>query len=511
MVPAVASHTTPSMASGTRCALGWLLYLLAMAALAMALPSGAFESRSGKLILFLGLIGSWRYSWQALHLLRGVWYRRVVFPRWRRQVNELGADGRLCSVFFLVTSYRMQSDANLTTFRALFSEAVSYGSPVTIVASITDPGDEELIETLFASYQPGRHIELVLMQQAGLGKREAMAAGLRAISRRNPPPGSAVVLMDGDTVLPEGTLSRSLSFFALMPDLGALTVDNRATVTGGKWAEEWYELRLAQRHIYMSSIALSRRLLVLTGRFSVFRSEIATESSFIKRVEHDFIDHWRLGRIRFLTGDDKSTWFWLLERRWAMLYLPDVSVVCQEELPGKWLVPCSIRLMQRWFGNMLRNNVRAIRLGPRHVGFFTWWCLVDQRLSIWTTISGPIFAMLFFLAGTPEAVGIYVLWVMITRFGQTFVVFLNRKRLSPYVPPLLYFTQVVGSLVKLYMLFRLDRQSWTRQGVRTVTAQGPAVIFKNAFTIYLNVLALAVFLYFAALLVGLVPPPSLLV
>ena len=498
----------PTEASRAHCLVGWGLYALTAMALLDSLPREAFGSDAGRFILLIGVIASWRYSWQAVHLVRSLFYRHRRFPQWRRRADQLGAESRAPHVYVLVTSYRMAAEANLAAYRALFLEAMAYGAPATVVASVTDGGDEALLEQLFVSLYPPESLKLLLMQQAGTGKRDAMAAGLRAISRRNPPPGSVLILMDGDTVVTPGTLARSIPFFRFMPDLGALTVDNRTATTGSDWAKEWYALRMAQRHIYMCSIGLSRRLLVLTGRFSIFRAELATDPDFIAALENDAIDHWRLGRVKFLTGDDKSTWFWLLKNRWAMLYLPDVHVMCMEELPGSGFVKSSLKLMTRWFGNMLRNNGRAIALGPRAMGFFTWWCLVDQRLSIWTALSGPAFAVLISLAGRPEAIPIYLLWIMLTRFCQALVIFLHRGRLSPYNPPLLFYTQIVGSAVKVYMSFRIDRQSWTRQGVRVIQNRSVAATVNSAFTVYLTGLAVVAFLYFAAVIAQVLPLPG---
>ena len=488
--------------------LGWSCYILAVLALVLLLPSNGLDPEVTRFVTLVGAIAAWRYGWQAIHHVRALIFRHRRFPRQRAMADMIDARDCTPHVYCLITSYRMDAAVKLITYRALFRDVIDFGAPATIVAAVTDAGDEMLIERQFASFDPPEHVSLVLMRQAGTGKRDAMAAGLRAISRRNPPPGAALILMDGDVVLPPGTLKRSLPFFQLMPDLGAFTVDNDVVSDDSHWAREWYALRFAQRHMLMCSMSLSRRVLVLTGRFSVFRAGIATDPSFIDIVENDYLDHWRLGRIRFLTGDDKSTWFWLLRRRWQMMYLPDVSVRCLESLPSKSFIGSSMRLMQRWFGNMLRNNGRSIALGPRCAGFFTWWCLVDQRLSIWTTLSGPTFAVLISLSGRPEAIPLYAIWVIFSRLLQTGVIRLHRRHISPYYPVLLYYTQVIGSAVKVYMSFRIDRQNWTRQGIRNVTRHSHTLLQGNAFTAYLNLLAIGVFLFAAALIADVVKLPG---
>jgi glycosyltransferase Alg8 len=202
---------------------------------------------------------------------------------------------------------------------------------------------------------------------------------------------------------------------------------------------------------------------------SIVRGSVATDPSFIEAVEADYIDHWRLGRVQLLTGEDKSTWFWLLNAGYRMLYLPDVQVTTIEHPPSRWLLPASTQLMLRWFGNMLRAGSRAIALGPKRVGAFTWWCLIDQRISMWTPLIGPTVALLFALGKTPLFLYTYLLWVGLTRLIQALTLLTARPTISGLYPPLIYFNQVYGALVKTYILFRLDRQRWTRQNIAVGT------------------------------------------
>jgi glycosyltransferase Alg8 len=39
-------------------------------------------------------------------------------------------------------------------------------------------------------------------------------------------------------------------------------------------------------------------------------------------------------------------------------------------------------------------------------------------------------------------------------------------RIGPAYPMILYYNQIVGALVKIYVFFRLDQQSWTRQDTK---------------------------------------------
>lgn len=430
------------------------------------LPEDLFSIESRHFFFAIGLIGIWRYSWWATHLTRAIWYNAFTFPRLRRAADLAALSERPDELYILCTSFRLDPETNFAVYQAMIREAAALGLPTTIFASLSDRSDVEPVEyALEACGSPG-NVTLRYMFQKGNGKRSAMGDALRAISRCMPSSRSLVVLMDGDVYLESGTLSRSLSFFAADPTLGALTTNNRAIVDGGDGTRAWYALRYAQRHLMMSSLSLSRRLLVLTGRYSVFRADVTTEPGFIELVENDSLDHWRLGNFKFLTGDDKSTWFWLLKRGYSMRYLPDVYVTGFEELPNKKRFFASSRdLMHRWFGNMLRTNGRAIRLGPGPMGLFTWWCLVDQRLSMWTTLMGPTIALLLSLFMRPSFFFTYVLWVLFTRTVTALVLSWQSGRFSLLWVPQLYYNQLMGALIKTYVSFRLNRQSWSRQGI----------------------------------------------
>src|SRR3546814_12255287 len=110
----------------------------------------------------------------------------------------------------------------------------------------------------------------------GGGSRSSMAWVLRAIGVTEPVPDDLVLFMVGAIRLPASTFRRSMPFFLLEQDIGALTTNNRAVVTGSDVTKEWYDLRYAQRHMLMCSLSLSRRVLVLTGRYSVVRADLCT-------------------------------------------------------------------------------------------------------------------------------------------------------------------------------------------------------------------------------------------
>lgn len=480
---------------------GFVLYTLALVSAALLLPSIALDSVSHHVAYSIGILALWRYSWGAINFIRGNLYNRLVFPRWRRDVTTREKFLLPPKIYLLLTIYRVNPETSLMAIHAAIKEAIHCGLPVSIIASIVEFADEMLIREVFTSLNPPEHVTLTLIRIPGTGKRDALAQGFRAISRDMPPLGSVVAVIDGDSILTPGLLRRCVPFFARSRNLGALTTDELCNVHGSPLFRAWHNLRFAQRHILMGSMALSKRVMTLTGRMSMFRADIVTDPDFIRHMSEDYLDHWRLGRFRFLTGDDKSSLYWVLKNGYDQIYVPDVHIVTIEEPLAKFFVVSSTRLMLRWFGNMLRTNTRVLKLGPHKMPLFIWWSFLDQRLSMWTTLAGPLFALMLAAQEGPVILLYYVVWVAFTRWAMTLTLLSARPSLNWRYPLLLYYNQIYGSLVKTWVLFRLDRQSWTRQktslerglsvGELRWMEAGSAALHTIAFLVFIGAVGLA--------------------
>lgn len=489
---------------------GHMLYILALIAGAMALPSFVWDPDSYSYMFIFGFLAVWRYSWGLLNWIRFNIYVRRVFPVWRARAEALGEEAMPSHVYLLVTSFRIGTETTRRVYDSVMREAIACGLPTTIICSIVERSDEALIKLMFDAMQPPAHIKLVMVRIGGTGKRDALAFGFRAIARENPPPGSVAAVVDGDSMLQPGTIHKCASLLASQPDVGALTTDETCEVEGNWVFRRWYNMRFAQRHIFMGSVSLSRRVLTLTGRMSMFRAELIALPEFIERVELDWIDHWRLGRFKFLTGDDKSSWFHLLKEGYPMLYVPDVQVMTIETPPDPSFFKSSVTLMRRWFGNMLRTNARAIALGPRPMGWFTWISICDQRISMWTTLTGLVAATLISLLVMPEAMIYYLWWMACSRYILTLSLLAGRPSVDVFYPFLLYYNQIVGSFIKTMVLFRLDKQKWTRQ--KTVLARQHFSVSERLAGLssaYMHSLAFAIFITALATMIGVLPMPDM--
>jgi glycosyltransferase Alg8 len=464
MLPARLSSESPEPGAFTRELLGWALFAAALGALAQMLPATVFQPGHADYLLLIGAVALWRYSLGLVHFVRAMVFLHWVFPGARRAAAHLGALARPSHVYFLVTSYRIDAGTTTEVYRSVIAEAQRCGSPATLVASIVDAADEHLIRALWDRAAPGPGLRLSVVRIPGTGKRDGLAGAMRAIAQDRPDRRAVVAVIDGDSVLRPGIIGKTAPYLALFPNIGALTTNEFCRVEGGPWITQWHRLRFAQRHINMCSMALSHRVLTLTGRMSLFRADVVTHPGFIDDIEHDALEHWRLGRFRFLTGDDKSSWFSLVRHGWDTWYAPDAAIDTLESPPDKSFFTASRKLMFRWYGNSLRQNSRAVRLGPGRLGLFTYYVLWDQRVSMWTSLLGLTGATVASLRYGAHVFAAYALWVGLSRLWMTLMLtFATGHHVSPRFPLLLYYNQIVGSLIKIHAFYHLDQQSWTRQ------------------------------------------------
>jgi glycosyltransferase Alg8 len=316
--------------------------------------------------------------------------------------------------------------------------------------------------------------------------------------------------MDGDTILLPGFLRRCLPLFEVRRDLDALTTAEQAIVLGPRWIATWLDMRFAQRHLTMQSHALAHKVLALTGRCSVFRGREVMRDEFIRLVESDNLEDWLWGTIPFLSGDDKSTWFALLKKPGGsiMLYVPDAMVCTVENIAGSAWQRMRFNLL-RWSGNAIRNSGRVIALGPRRIGWFIWWCVLDQRVSMWTGLLGPTAALLNLFWGDPGLSLVYVAWICTTRLLLSLPLFAYAGEIRPAFPLFLYMNQLANSLIKGYLTFRPATQRWLNRGdQRGRTSPGALSGFRERMADYVMVIWVTVMALGMALYIGILRRPT---
>jgi glycosyltransferase Alg8 len=475
-----------------------LLWLGCLTVMVLSLPNNLYCPQNRRIIITLGLLGSWRYAWWFVHFVRSQIYARFVFPPIRRQAETLWQSGwRPKRILYMITTFREVKDTTERLINSLITEVRDTGIPARVFFGTGDPSDEAIIRNYLRRHAQGLNIEMVFVRQNLPGKRIAIGLVLRAICRYGVTDDDICVFMDGDTYFEPGILRKCLPVFAACPEVDALTTDEQSIIFGPKWMQWWIDMRMAQRQLAMQSIALAGKLLTLTGRCSFFRAKYIVEEPFIRLVEADYLDSWLWGRYRFLSGDDKSTAYALLSKPGGAVlrYVPDAVATTIEYVEGGGFARVRQNLL-RWSGNLLRNGRRSIALGPEQIGWFTWWCYVDQRLAMWTTLIGPVLAI-----SLAALQGVQMLWaaivmILVTRSLLSIFLWYYDGRIRVSYPWLLYFNQITNAGVKVYLLFRLAKQRWRNRGDQKVAeGSGWLPAYQNLMSSYLMYLAMIGFIF----------------
>ena len=493
-----------------------LLALVAVSVVFVCIVGSVDAWAASRWKIFVSVTGLafWRWGWATLQFARAAVYRVAVFPRLRRQAHLAEAhSGPVPGVTVMVTTYHEKEWVTAAVFESILAElttiSATTGHARIVVATGCDDDDAHIRHAYdrfrHESGSSGPQPELTLLREER-GKRPALVGAMEAIVAAHPDPDGVVVFMDGDTVLAPGSLRKVLPFFRLTPVIDAVTTNETALVQGPGWFCEWISLRMAQRHLYMCSVALSGTLLCLTGRLSIYRAAIVLDPTFRDQVAHDVLEHWLWDRYEMFSGDDKSTWYWLAAHRRRVLYVPDAVATTIEVVDGPPLRRAAANL-RRWSGNSFSNSWRGIRLGPHRLGLFPWWGLIDQRLSIVTTLVGPLTALVATACGRYDIAAGYLLWALVTRHLRAAAAWIHGRRFSALYAPLLVVSEWLGSAIKLWVSFNPARQTWLNRGARSMDSTRGAGWYplRRALAHYTFAVSWAVLLLVISLSIGFLP------
>jgi len=474
----------------------------------------AWAASRWKIFVSLTGLAFWRWGWATLQFVRAAIYRLAVFPRIRHQAHLAEAlSGPVPEVTVMVMTYHEKEWITAAVFESILAELTTFsaktGRARIVVATGCDDDDAHIRRVYDRFHREsgatGPLPDLTLLR-GDQGKRPALVAAMEEIVGAHPDPDGVVVFMDGDTVLTPGSLRKVVPFFRLRPAIDAVTTNETGVVKGPGWFCEWISLRMAQRHLYMCSVALSGTLLCLTGRLSIYRASVVLDPTFRRQVAHDVLDHWLWDTYEMFSGDDKSTWYWLAAHRRRVLYVPDAVATTIEVVDGHPLRRAAANL-RRWSGNSFSNSWRGILLGPHRLGLFPWWGLIDQRISIVTTLVGPLTAFVATACGRYDIAAGYLLWAIITRHLRAAAAWIHGRRFSAFYAPLLVVSEWTGSAIKLWVAFHPARQTRLNRGARRMdSTQGSGWYpLRRALAHYTFAVSWAVLLLVISVSIGFLP------
>ena len=443
-----------------------LLYITTLLFIGLNLPKNIkiyYEEHTA--LISFGVIGIWRYCWWLNHVIRSFIYSYLVFPNRRLKANQLWKTGwRPKRLIFMMTTFQELSSTTEIVLQSILDECTQINIPVALYIGTGTATDEKIIDDFFNKKSMPSLFEVIMVRQKKPGKRYAIGETLRTILCHGLEDDDPVIFMDGDTYFEPNCLRLCLPFFQLYPKMQALTTYEKAIIKNGPlWIKKWLDMRFAQRDFTMQSHCLSNKVLTLTGRMSIFRGKHLREPAFIDIVENDHLKHWLWGDYRFLSGDDKSTWYYLLKHGADMFYIPDATTVTIEYINGNALTRMKENL-KRWSGNTLRNGARAIALGPNKVGYFIWWCLIDQRCAMWTMLIGHMIIAALAFTKSWAVILVSLIWIAFSRLCIACLLFIYARRIDMSFPFLIYINQFMTTIIKIYILFRLPQQRWSNRG-----------------------------------------------
>ena len=486
----------------------WLRFAVLFFVLLTALvywPNNFLNPDLLTITLTLGTLGLWRFGWWFTHAVRAEIYDRLKWPGMRERADAVWQSGwRPRMLHIQMTTYYEEPAITRRVIGSIIGQIRREGIPTTLYIGTGSSYDEEIITDFVRTHAQDVDADLVFLRQNQPGKRMAIGMILRAMNRNGVEDDDLVIFMDGDAVYGHDVLEKTCSMFGADPDLQALTTNEEVICYGPEWIQSWLSMRFAQRRLAMQSHALSDKVLTLTGRMSVFRARNIIDERFIRTIEADHLDHWLWGRFRFLSGDDKSTWYHLLTCHAKMTYVPDACVYTIEQIEGSG-TGRMVQNFRRWSGNMLRNGQRAIALGPRMVKPFIWWCLVDQRIAMWTMLVSPTLAILTLFVN-PIYLAHCLIWIVLSRTILCLFLFRYARSTDLSWPFILYFNQIINASVKVYMIFHLSKQKWSNRGNQTA-GNGTSLTDKlqNGMAKFQLITTIVAFVAGLAMYIGLLP------
>jgi len=412
------------------------------------------------IVITIGLIGLWRYAWLFLNILRAFYYKKYAFLNYLKKSQPIFVS----DLRIIITTYGQKTEEIITVYKNLFVSIDSLNCTTIIVAAVKDDEQISLITDLKQSVNSKSKI--IFLKQKGLGKRDALADIIKELRTYPLKDNSYTVVMDGDVIITPFAIERSLAVLAKNENIFAVTTNEIPIVSGNKIFKIWRKLRSAQRDILMSSFSLSKRVLVLTGRFSVYKSDKILTSATQARMRQDVVFLREYGMLPLLTGDDKTFWLEILRQNGEMLYIPDAYTFPLETLAdGKNFISGTWALMTRYNGNMVRANTAFWNEISLKQPLHFLYGILDQRLSPWTSLLAPLlFVFLLFTARFEVALYLLV-YIIFVKNIQALYVWWITGFYHPLSWALIAYNQIAGSILKIIAFSYPHKQNWTNQNI----------------------------------------------
>ena len=459
-----AGYTNPVNSQGLHLAILTNLMILAIVfEFSLLNSNGEFSNTA---ILGLGIIGVWRHAWGVINYVRAILYGE----KYEVLAKISNAKQQRIELAVVITFYNQGADIVECVVRSLYEVLCNNECEAYIVVAYKEESQVETVRDIVGDTFP-----ILSIKQVGRGKREALADCLNLLSDYLPASikkRCLTLFIDGDTIVSNEALNKSIFVLEIDRKIGAVVVNEVPFVSGGYFFRKWRLLRSLQRDRMMRSFSLSKRVLVLTGRFSLIRGDITLNSSFINSIRKDYV-YDRDTFIPLLTGDDKSTWFEVLRRGFDMFYISSASIITLDSFHmDKQFLKNFFSLNVRYSGNMARMHkkikLRALSGSNNHFRYG----LFDQRISMWTSLLSPFFLILLLIFGPLSFFCAFLFYVLLIKNIQALAIFRLTGVYDLSFPYIMFFDQFFVSIVKVFAFTHLHFQAWNNQGISLMRGDG---------------------------------------
>jgi mannuronan synthase len=143
------------------------------------------------------------------------------------------------------------------------------------------------------------------------------------------------------------------------------------------------------------------------------------------------------------------------------------------------------------------------------VGVFTWICLIDQRISFWTSLIAPSLLLIYSAQADWSGVGLICSWLLFSRPLSLLVLGWGRPlHLKPIHVVQVVLAQWASSFIKIFTQMHLAQQRWANRGDQQSDAAGAGLrrIAKLSTARFLLVTQVCGFAIVILSLIGIITP-----
>jgi glycosyltransferase Alg8 len=131
---------------------------------------------------------------------------------------------------------------------------------------------------------------------------------------------------------------------------------------------------------------------------------------------------------------------------------------------------------------------------------------------MWTTLIGPVTVIASALFVSFGFMLFYIAWIALTRFIMSVAFFRALGKVYLTLPAMMYANQILNSVLKVYLLFRLPRQRWSNRNNQRIDPTAGAAwkgIAKSLMAAYITTFWVMLFVFIILVYLKLVSPVRL--